>query len=524
MSSPESPHHLSPVSGAELQRFVGMEIPGPVIDETILQGNGVSEAFIANSRQVSERFSGYKNRLDYHTFPRDRQAITYRFFQGELFGEYSSGKRNEVNNPLGIIRPYVLSSPGRMVTYGIDEHYSIPINSASAEARGYNDDAIEALYARLVLSYEKLFVTALESVNMDNETARAAHVDTQLRSIFMGPEKVSHLSRVPNMPPSESAAGWLAHVALAVLLHPSEEITPAGRVRALSLLKLYPPDELGASFGKNVRDETSYDRSGLPASDIRQRIPFTMQRPQERHLDEHEEWERHPDIAPIVGQIKAGDYREASNNIVSRPLEAVQLAVLSLSIYGKSTFGLSLLQQLPNLGSKTLALMFGSRATFYKDHAISNRLEDQVAEGTGVRIDPTLEIDGITAEMMTNAPREDLQRLLAAALLRLRTAEEVAANLASNQHTQSHTERNNRDPDGLCALLGIHPDILDTYSAPDAASRAALQIILNGAARSQAKILHPDLGDTSQQLAKINNARDRLLDPAFLKSYLRRSQ
>lgn len=509
--------HEAPISpDTALARYAG-ELASkeyPLIDETILGGEGVSAEFIAECKAAAKRLTDNHNPLDYTTFPRDREGFTYRFFEGENL-TYSYRKLNEINNPMRILRPRALSSATSMVDYGIG-YGKGPFNYAKTQAdRGFDDTINEQLYARAVSNYEGLFITILEATNLDSSEDRAQAVMQKLDSIFAVSKymSISNFSKLK----SETPEGWLSHAVLAVLVHPSEEITPAARVRALDMLKLYDIEQLHQGFGKGkASDRTSFYNSGLRPYGLKQRLPHTLLRPGERHLDEHENWESHPELSPIIELINTGNYRSATSEIVKRPLEAVQIALLSLRVCGKEDFGLGLLRALPDLDRKTQALMFGNRATFYKDNSISNKLEDQIAQGAGVNFDPTLGFDGMTAETIEAASPAELKRLLASALIQLRDAQDLNVKLVNQVDI---TPRGRQDPDGLYAVLGLDPNIASEYKDDE------LDSIIKSAFRAMTKIGHPDMGeqsDAEERNAKIDSvvrARDLLMDAKFRRSY-----
>lgn len=509
--------HEAPVSpDAALARYAG-ELASkeyPLIDETILNGEGVSAEFIAECKAAAKRLTDYRNPIDYETFPRDREGFTYRFFEGENL-TYSYGKLNEINNPMRILRPRALSSTTSMVDYGIGYGKS-PVNYAKTRSdRGYDDIINEQLYARAVSKYEDLFITVLEATNLDSYEDRTRTVMQKLDSIFAQTEymSISSFSKLK----SETPEGWLSHVVLAVLVHPSEEITPAARVRALDMLKFYNIEQLHYGFCKGkASDGLSFYNSGLQPYGLKQRLPHTLLRPEERHLDEHENWESHPELSPIVSLIQARNYRSATSEIVKRPLEAVQIALLFLRVYGKEDFGLGILRALPELDRKTQALMFGNRATFYKDNSISNKLEDQINQGAGINFDPTLGFDGMTAETIEAASPTELKRLLASALIQLRDAQDLNVKLVNQVDI---TPRGRQDPDGLYAVLGLNPNIASEYKDDE------LDTIIKSAFRAMTKVGHPDAGkqsDTKERNAKVDSvvkARDLLMDAKFRSSY-----
>jgi hypothetical protein len=508
----------APMTDAELAEFVAAADRKQFVDDSILEGEGVSPALIVDCKKVAKRLTGYPNILDYQTFPRDREGPTYRFFEGEhLDSQYSTG-RNPINNPMQLLRPRTLTSSAKMVYHGISSYASTPKNyAATAAERDYLDTEYEQLYATLIADYERLFITVLESTNAP-PSDRAQTVSAELARIFEPSPYESYIPRSTSDLPTETPEGWLVHSSLAVTLHPSDAITPAARIRALELLKLYPNERLRRGFcGGSVGNSPSYFNSGLRSSGIKERLPYTLLRKHDRHVEEHKDWEQHPAIAPIVAAVKDGDYRSATTEIISRPLEAVQLSVLMLHVYGHEDFGLHLLSTLPDLDKKTQALMFGPQATFYTDNKITNSLEDQVAEGAGIRIDPTLDADGITAEQLRSMPTEDLRRQLARAFLRIRSLEEMVADLAM-RHEESPHDEGRRDPSGYCEVLGLDPNILDFYDADK------LEIIIKGAARTMSKVEQQDLNEETEatwdrRQQAINVARDMLLNPEFRRTY-----
>jgi len=221
----------------ELARLINLpEQADTYIAPSVLDGEGVSSEFIDACRgQIGRIGQTHDNR-----FPRDRQGITFRFFEGENRG-YAHNTLNPVNNPMGILRPIVLTSPSNMTHYGIWAGYSSPKNYAESPSdRGWDDDKWEGAYRRGVQTYEELFVSVLEATNQDNFADSLGTVEPALQKInrIVGTEPYAR----------ETAAGWLMHASLAVLIHPSEHIRPAGRLRALALLSCFTTDELTVGF------------------------------------------------------------------------------------------------------------------------------------------------------------------------------------------------------------------------------------------------------------------------------------
>jgi hypothetical protein len=485
------------------------------IGPSALDGEGVNPQFIDTCRAQISRI----DQTHESTFPRDPQGITYRFFKGEARG-YSRlpNAVNPVNNPLDILRPLVLTTPSNMTYYGIGPSFQGPRSQArSVSERGGNDTSLENAYRRGVKAFEELFVTALEATNQESFAASLEVIDPSLRQIdeVVGKQPYAR----------ETTAGWLMHASLAVLIHPSEHIKPAGRLRALTLLSRFSTEELIAGFMSASKNNfLSAHGSGL-ANFLPPRIPHTMCPPHLHAATEHRGWEHEPAMQAIFGgQWSSSDYRTTSNNIYAHPREAVQLTLLALHTNGE--FGVELLRNLPNLARPLLEEMFGPRATFYVDNNISNTLTEQVAQGMGTQFDPTADFEGLTGRQLERLNRDELAQLLGAALVRLRRSEEIIGQMATDPTLATATrESTSRDPEGYYAALGLNPEVLGQYDGDQ------LKIILEGAHRAMSRLWHPDHAEQGNAADKqeraerqqfLNTARDRLLNSDFRSGYGRR--
>jgi len=227
----------------------------------------------------------------------------------------------------------------------------------------------------------------------------------------------------------------------------------------------------------------------------------------------------------IFGGLRSRDYRTVSNNIYSHPREAVQLALLGLRAQPPE-FGVELIRTLPNLSRPVLEEMFGPKATFYVDNQISNSIAEQVSQGMGTKFDPTADFKGLTGRQLERLSPDELAQLLAAALVRLRTAEYTIGCMATDPTVAAAARegvgRDPRDPLGYYATLGLDPGALGQYDG------AQLKIILESAHRAMSRLWHPDRAeqgnptDREERLGRqqlLNVARDMLLDPSFRDSY-----
>lgn len=519
MTGPNQDPH-APSAELELARLINLpERADSYFGPSVLDGEGVSAEFIDACRSQVGRI----RQTNESTFPRDQQGITYRFFQGESRG-HTHNAINPVNNPMNLLRPLVLTSPSNMTHYGIRAGHSGPNNYAdSSSKRGWDDNKWEHAYRQGVQAYEELFVSVLEATNQDSFANSLEAVEPALQKInrIVGTEPYAR----------ETAAGWLMHASLATLIHPSEHIRPAGRLRALALLSRFTAGELTAGFaptdGRNSF-RTAYS-SGV-AEFLPLRIPHTLCPPHLRAATEHKKWgwEDEPSMHAIFGELRGADYRTVSNNIQAHPREAVQLALLSLRLH-PIEFGVELMRTLPNLARPILEEMFGSRATFYVDNSITNNMTEQVSQGMGTSFDPTADFEGWTGRQLEGLNRDELAQLLGAAIVRLRATEDTIARMVADP-TVAATAREGvgsdpRDPDGYYAALGLNPGVLDQYD------NAQLKVILDSAHRAMSKLWHPDhaeQGDAADQQERaqrqelLNVARDRLLDSSFRVAYGKR--
>jgi hypothetical protein len=142
-------------------------------------------------------------------------------------------------------------------------------------------------------------------------------------------------------------------------------------------------------------------------------------------------------------------------------------------------------------------------------------MTEQVAEGTGQRIDPTLSFEGVTPDVLRSASREDLVALVTTLATRLRSTEDLVGEVAVGRSAAMMQSSGPQplDPQGYWATLGLDPKLAARLDDEQ------LDVVVKGAFRVMTRVVHSDRTDGDEWQRKLFEARDKLSDRDFRKDY-----
>ncbi len=511
----------------------------------VTQGEGVGIAEINRWKEVAKRFEyGHKDKIDIYQDPWSDN--TTKFLNGESHYDVEKGTRNEINNPLRLVRPKTLTSVNNLFHYN-GRAYDAPSTYKRTKAeRGHGDNEKADGYVKLVKTYEKVAATILESLNDPNEATRTEKIYNELESIFNpGKESLTSVAwggLIDRISQVENPQNWLVYQVISILNSDSDAITPAGRIRVLELLQMYSAKDLSNGFRNEKAKSTyynSYDELVTP------RLPYTFTSRDESLMPDHKDvWERNPRIQQVrVRDIqKHVDWRATATAIIERaPEEAIQIAMLLLHNKDTTEGALAFLQHIPKLDKKTLSRMFGKKATFILEHQIARGIDVAVAQGAGV-------VESIGSDLVEETEGKSVEELIQMLRRKERLALDFQESLAQTEaqrsqliwknmeqkHTidslelqiaylqtgrtmpqqeQSVNMVEKLDPKGYYRIMGLHPQIFENLTDDEVKEIIKRHYLLF------AKKYHTDRGGDEERIKLLNNARDELSDPSKRQRY-----
>lgn len=400
---------------------------------------------------------------------------------------------------------------------------------------------------KTVQAFEEVATTVLESLNEADPEKRRAVVKGALDALFNPGQRDKYLTPfdIHQASPAENPQGWLVYCVLNILDHPSEEITPVGRLRALELLEIYSAKELAGGF-RSEKYKTGYyngyDQLHIP------RLPHSFCSREERLQANHKDiWKNNINIKKLI--VRAGDYgpidwRATATAITQKPEEAIQVLLLFMHSHELTEGALGILRSIPQLDRETLSRMFGERATFLIEHKIAQGMdiEQLVKVGAGIERDPTKSTEEEQLKRLT--PEEMLQKLrreqarvrdleeelvyAEAQIAQLRWEQMQFENKIRRQEAELNhwragkkppeyqagtSEIDRLDPKGYYRILGLHPSFFEELS------EEAIQKLIQSHYRVLAGVHHPDVGGSNEKMQLLNEAREVLRDPEKRKRY-----
>lgn len=498
-----------------------LEKKGEKVENEHLGEQGISPEEIARWKQITKRFESYgKDAYDFYTLPFSEK--TSAFLDGE--SEYSKrdGKINLESNPLRLIRPYSLMS---LSSYCHNNNKGYPkVWAKNRSEFGFGDTEKITDYVRLVKEFDGFATVMADTLNERDAEKRKETVLKKIKDIFTPKDASAYSKDLEKIAPDQNAEKWLTFGVLSLLNSPSDQISPAGRLRALELLSLFPLDSLQKKF----RSSSDEHYGGL-SHFVTARLPESFCTREERNEMDHERiWEKNEHIKKLLvrDQNRKIDWRSTATNLTeTAPYEAVQVCLLFLRSFETADGALAYLANIPKLDAETKKKMFGRKASFLAELKIGKGFEDAIAQGTG------------TTEAFGSDLEEEMKEKNIADLKQMLRRKEKMMELLDEQLAAATTEKNRLlwenhllrstagstkpvetkfsseklDPQGYFRIIGLHPQAFEGLDDE------AIEEMVKRQYRFFAKKYHPDSSkvktkEVEDKFKLLNNANEVFSD------------
>lgn len=483
------------------------------------------QAEITRWKDHTQRLRG--GLIDGQLIGAERQnSVSDAFFAGEAKSEILAGRYNEINNPIGLVRPYTLQHPSSFAQACTFERATVMVQFPYKPSRS-NEERTAARYGYIeaVKIYEESATSILSELaksTFDPHSIKRM-LENKLGStvLFMGIPGYDYRKLLSGH--SEQPVSWLMHIALSILNHPSEDIEPEVRRKALSLLNLYKWEDYRDSIFTPVFSQWK-PAVGFDTYHIG-RIPQQFQGKNDRLKPEHiYTWQDNERLKSIVYRDASGDifWLSTIQYFKQYPNEAVQLALLLLHDRKNAPQILQFLREIPNLDRQLALQMLSQSASFLAEHQLKKRAEASREEGpqqtSGGQEDEMkrlqTELQEARAKLVNQQEalkslRQDYIELLQrGAQLEARYEAEIA-------RLRAQTEARDRDPQSkYFKVLGLDPHCFDKMTEEQKTD------FLGVLRREYGRQLHPDRSNhrsraekkaAEERLQEINAAIDALL-------------
>lgn len=510
-------------------------------DETFDEsGEGVSVAEIARWQEVAKRFGKHEwddnHRYGFKEFPFAK--VEHQFLAGEQWrGGNERVKENDENNPLQLIRPENI--------WSVKDWYAEKGQKDIAEKLlwqpggwprerpdlGSSPSSLAGAYEQQVKNFEVLATTVLVSLNQVDSRQRMTMVGEKLSEFFSKEKIVSQIQDRPKTTSKEDTHKWLVYTVLSIVNSPSPGITALGRLRALELLSFFNTKELAVSFqgqkdqeyspGYNKKKDLGYERF-LPA-----RLPQSFCSREERLEPDHGNlWQRNQKLQALIVRDKQKriDWQATAVQLTQRsPAEAIQICLLLLRDPVAAEGALAYLAAIPRLETKSKSIMLGRKSSLFIELKLTRTLEEQVAQGIGIKAVPGSDIE---AEMEAK-DANDLRQIIRRQQQTITWLEEQLARTTAGQAkmywemqgARGETFVEKEDPQGYFRILGLHPHAFDGLD------EKTIQDMLKRQNNFYLRIYHSDLPENrgnlqaATNLALLTEALNLLSNPVKRLSY-----